>query len=136
MKQALIAAAILGCLSAQLAAQPAPEPPPIPEGAPGPDAPPPTKAERQRNNAAKLAGLFAFVRASCPEIQADEDKLTAVVQRMGVEPDELAAGDLFLRARAYTEIYGKDGEVSCKRALANFGANGTAIPGLLTRKTP
>ncbi|WP_336489151.1 hypothetical protein [Methylobacterium nigriterrae] len=122
MKRILAAAILIG-LAAPLAAQPTPD-------GPAPD----PRVERQRNNAAKLAGLVAFVDASCPGAKGDADRLRSAVSRLGVDPDELSRGDLNLRARAYTEIYQKDVEANCRRALDTFGEAGTAIPGLVVRK--
>ncbi|MDR7036795.1 hypothetical protein J2X36_001537 [Methylobacterium sp. BE186] len=118
-----IIVALLGLLAGPLAAQEAPS-------EPGP----PSKADRQRNNAAKLAGLAAFVDASCPGLKADPDKLEMAVTRLGIDPTELTQGDLHLRAKAYTEIYQKDAEASCQRAVETFGESGRAIPGLIIRK--
>ena len=117
----MILTGLFASLAAPLAAQEAPP------GAPSP-------AERQRNNAAKLAGLVAFVDASCPDLRGDPDKLRMAVTRLGVDPAELNQGDLHLRAKAYTEIYQKDAEASCKRAVETFGEAGKAIPGLIVRK--
>lgn len=116
-------ALLLAGLAAPVAAQP------------GPDEPPPdSKAERQKNNAAKLAGLVNFVKSSCPDARADDEKLKTVVQRLGIDPADLDQGDLFVRAKAYTEVYEKDVPGNCARAHQNFGETGTTIPGLIGRK--
>lgn len=131
-KPALAAMLLLTTLAAAPAcAQPAPGdgPPPAPE-----NPPPETKADRQRNSAAKLAGLLGFVNTSCPEIQSDKERFKTVVERLGVPFDDLAHGDLQLRARAYMEIYAKDVADSCARAVANFGETGTTIPGLVVKR--
>ncbi|AWN42191.1 hypothetical protein [Methylobacterium durans] len=123
MTRGIITIALFSLLGSPLAAQEAPS-------EPGP----PSQAERQRNNAAKLAGLVAFVDASCADLKSDPEKFQMAVTRLGVDPDELTRGDLQLRAKAYTEIYQKDTEASCSRAAETFGASGKAIPGLIVRK--
>lgn len=122
MKHTLAAALLLASLT-PLAAQPEID-----------ARPPDTKAERQKNNAAKLAGLVRFVKESCPEMQPDEARLKGVVTRLGVDPSDLEQGDLLLRVRAYAEIYGKDVLANCAKAAENFGEAGTVIPGLVGRK--
>src|SRR4051812_6834303 len=122
MTRLLLAALLVG-LAAPVAAQSAPD-------GPAPD----PRTERQRNNAAKLAGLVAFVDASCPGAKGDADRLRSAVSRLGVDPEELTRGDLHLRAKAYTEIYQKDVNANCRRALDTFGESGTAIPGLVIKK--
>ncbi len=130
-KQALATMLLLALLGAPALAQPAPGdgPPPAPE-----NRPPETPAERQRNNAAKLAGLLGFVNQSCPDIQSDKERFKTVVAGLGVPYDDLAHGDLQLRARAYMEIYAKDTAASCARAVTNFGETGTTIPGLIIKR--
>lgn len=119
----ILAAALLLASSAPLSAQPEID-----------ARPPDTKAERQKNNAAKLAGLVRFVKESCPEAQPDEARLKAVVTRLGIDPSDLEQGDLLLRVRAYAEIYAKDVPLNCAKAVENFGDSGTVIPGLVGRK--
>lgn len=106
-----------------------------PEKPPGP---PPTaaeaKAERQRNSAAKLAGLLAFVETHCRDLKPNTERLTSVVAGLGIAPDDLAQGDLNLRSRAYTEIYAKDIPANCARAIENFGEAGRTIPGLILKR--
>ncbi|GJE45250.1 hypothetical protein [Methylobacterium soli] len=123
MKRILLAAALTAVLVASSVAQPGPE-------GPAPD----PKTERQRNGAAKLAGLVAFVDASCPEMRGDPERLSVAVTRLGVDPVDLRQGELYLRAKAYTEIYQKDVPANCKRAVETFGEAGTAIPGLIVKK--
>ena len=102
---------------------------------PGPDGPAgDPKVERQRNGAAKLAGLVAFVDASCLDAKSDPELLSIAVARLGVDPAELARGELYLRAKAYTEIYQKDVPANCKRAVETFGKAGTTMPGLIVPK--
>lgn len=96
--------------------------------------PPDSKAERQKNNAAKLAGLVGFVRSSCPEAQANDERLKAVVIRLGIDPADLERGDLALRAKAYAEIYAKDVPANCARAIESFGETGTTMPGLIGKR--
>ena len=96
--------------------------------------PPDSRAERQKNNAAKLAGLVGFVRSSCPEAQADDERLKTIVLRLGIDPADLEQGDLALRVRAYADIYAKDVPANCGRAVENFGETGNTIPGLIRRK--
>lgn len=124
MKQIVLASLLLGTLAGPLVAQP------------GPDAPPPpdTKEERQKNNAAKLAGLLQFVSASCPESKPNYETFKTVVRSLGLEPDDLAGGELILRVKAYADVYGKDVPANCAKAVANFGETGTTIPGLVVKK--
>ena len=110
-------------LAAPAMAQPAAEP--SPEEA---------KLERQRNNAAKLAGLAGFVDLSCPDAKADRDRLKSVVTRLGIDPAELDEGDLQMRTKSYIEIYQKDVATNCARALQNFGESGTTIQGLVGKR--
>ncbi|WP_027174373.1 hypothetical protein [Methylobacterium sp. 10] len=124
MKQILIASLLLGSLTLPLTAQPAPD------AAPPPD----TKEERQKNNAAKLAGLLQFVSESCPESKPNYETFKTVVRGLGIEPDALAGGELILRVKAYADVYGKDVPANCAKAVANFGDSGTIIPGLVVRK--
>lgn len=130
-KQALAALLLLAATGFQVGAQPAPDdgPPPAPE-----NRPPETKADRQRNSAAKLAGLLSFVQNACPELKPDYERFKTVVGRLGVALDDLSQGDLLLRSRAYTEIYTKDTAASCTRAAENFGETGTTIPGLIVKR--
>lgn len=114
---------VLIALAAPALAQPAPEP--SPEEA---------KRERQKNNAAKLAGLAGFVDQSCPDSKADRDRLRSVVTRLGIDPAELDQGDLFVRTKTYVEIYQKDVAANCARAVQNFGESGTTIPGLIGKR--
>ena len=123
MKPSLIAALLAGFLATPVGAEPEID-----------VRPPDSKAERQKNNAAKLAGLVSFVRSSCPEVQVDDARLKTVVLRLGIDPADLEQGDLALRAKAYAEIYAKDIPANCARALENFGETGTAIPGLIGKK--
>ena len=124
MKQILIASLLMGSLTLPLAAQPAPDAPP----------PPDTKEERQKNTAAKLAGLLQFVSASCPESKPNYETFKTVVRGLGIEPDALAGGELILRVKAYADVYGKDVPANCAKAVANFGETGTIIPGLVVKK--
>ena len=96
--------------------------------------PPETKAERQRNSAAKLAGLLDFVKSACPDLTPDETRFKDVVASLGVTREDLSAGDLFLRARTYAEVYSKDTPANCSRAESNFGPTGTTIPGLVGKR--
>jgi len=100
-----------------------------PEG-PAPDA----KVERQRNSAAKLAGLLYFVQNACPDLQPDYNRFKEVVAGLGVPLNDLSAGDLLLRSRTYTETYTKDTPANCSKADANFGPAGTTIPGLVVKR--
>lgn len=103
-----------------------------------PSGPPPSaaevKAERQKNSAAKLAGLLAFVETYCRDLKPNTERLNSVVAGLGVAPDDLAQGDLNLRSRAYTEIYTKDISANCARAAENFGEAGRTIPGLIAKR--
>ncbi|HEX8417977.1 MAG TPA: hypothetical protein VF641_10280 [Methylobacterium sp.] len=120
MKHFLIAALLAASLTTPVGAEPEID-----------ARPPDSKAERQKNNAAKLAGLVGFVRSSCPEARADDERLKAVVLRLGVDPADLEQGDLALRAKAYAEIYAKDVPANCARAIENFGETGTTMRGLI-----
>lgn len=93
-----------------------------------------SKLERQKNNAAKLAGLAGFVDQSCPDAKADRDRLRSVVTRLGIDPAELDEGDLLMRTKTYVEIYQKDVAANCARAVQNFGETGTTIPGLIGKR--
>jgi hypothetical protein len=95
---------------------------------------PDTKVERQRNTAAKLAGLLYFVQNACPDLQPDYNHFKDVVAGLGVTLSDLSAGDLLLRSRTYTETYTKDTPANCSRAEANFGLAGTTIPGLVVKR--
>ena len=91
--------------------------------------------ERQRNSAAKLAGMITFVSYFCPELQPNFDRFRLVIGRMNVDLKDLeGTGPLVARAATYTEAYRKDTADSCRRAVENFGESGTTIPGLLARK--
>lgn len=114
---------VLIALAVPAMAQLAPEPPPEE-----------VKRERQKNNAAKLAGLAGFVDQSCPDSKADRDRLRSVVTRLGIDPAELDEGDLLMRTKTYIEIYQKDVAANCARAVQNFGKTGTTIPGLIGRR--
>ena len=114
---------VLIALVAPATAQPATEP--TPEEA---------KLERQKNNAAKLAGLAGFVDQSCPDSKADRDRLKSVVTRLGIDPAELDDGDLLMRTKTYVEIYQKDVAANCARAVQNFGESGTTIPSLIGKR--
>lgn len=106
-----------------------------PPAAAGPESPAPDpKVERQRNTAAKLAGLLLFVQNACPDLQPDYNRFKEVVAGLGVPLDDLSTGDLLLRSRAYTETYTKDTPANCSRADANFGPAGTTIPGLVVKR--
>ncbi|GJE16342.1 hypothetical protein [Methylobacterium marchantiae] len=124
MKQILLASLLLGSLTAPLAAQPAPDAPP----------PPDTKEERQKNTAAKLAGLLQFVSESCTDSKPNYETFKQVVRGLGIEPDALAGGELILRVKAYADVYSQDVPANCAKALANFGENGTTLPGLVVKK--
>ncbi|NEU12685.1 hypothetical protein G3T14_11110 [Methylobacterium sp. BTF04] len=131
-KQALAAMLLLAAMTLPVGAQSGPDggpPPPAPE-----NPPPETKADRQKNSAAKLAGLLFFVQNACPEVKPDYERFKTVVAGLGVALDDLSKGDLLLRSRAYTEIYTKDTPASCARAVANFGETGTTIPGLVVKR--
>ncbi|WP_375408979.1 hypothetical protein [uncultured Methylobacterium sp.] len=114
---------VMSALAAPAMAQPAPEP--TPEEA---------KIERQKNNAAKLAGLAGFVDQSCPDSKADRDRLRSVVTRLGIDPAALGEGDLLMRTKTYVEIYQKDVVANCARAVQSFGESGTTIPGLIGKR--
>lgn len=132
MRHPLLAAATLaGLMLGPALAQDTP--PPMPDGPPPGPAAPESPAERKKNSAAKLAGLVAFVRIHCPELRPDEARFADVVRGLGVPAEDLEAGDLQLRARAYTEIYAKDIPSSCARAAENFGETGRTIPRLFAK---
>lgn len=134
-KLALMTLLLLAAMTAPGSAQPAPQTAPNEAMPPAPENPPPeTKADRQRNSAAKLAGLLGFVKDGCPDLKPDYERFKTVVARLGVPLDDLQQGDLLLRTRAYTEIYAKDAAESCTRAVANFGEAGTTIPGLVVKR--
>ena len=114
---------VMSALAAPAMAQPTPEP--TPEEA---------KIERQKNNAAKLAGLAGFVDQSCPDSKADRDRLRSVVTRLGIDPAALDEGDLLMRTKTYVEIYQKDVAANCARAVQSFGESGTTIPGLIGKR--
>ena len=127
-KRTAIAAAqaalfVVSALAAPAMAQPAPEP-----------TPDEAKIERQKNNAAKLAGLAGFVDQSCPDSKADRDRLRSVVTRLGIDPAALDEGDLLMRTKTYVEIYQKDVAANCARAVQSFGESGTTIPGLIGKR--
>lgn len=101
---------------------------------PAGELPPEARAERQKNNAAKLAGLAGFVDLSCPEMKPDRERLKAVVTRLGIDPADLDEGDLLMRTKTYIEIYQKDVPTNCARAAENFGEAGKTLPGLIGRR--
>jgi len=125
----LFAIIVTTCASAQTAPE-APSPAVASPDSPTPDA----KAERQRNTAAKLAGLTYFVQNACPDLQPDYSRFKEVVAGLGVKLDDLSKGDLLLRSRTYTETYTKDTVANCSRAETNFGPSGTIIPGLVVKR--
>lgn len=137
MKHALIAAGLLVvALATPLAAET-----PAPDAAPGaaPGAAPaakPDPAERQRNSAAKLAGMIRFVAADCPDAQPDYDRFKAIIARMGVDIKDLEDGPLMGQSLSYSQAYHKEPAASCKKAFELFGETGTTIPQLIARKTP
>nr|WP_210329155.1 hypothetical protein [Methylorubrum zatmanii] len=104
---------------------------PAPDGA---EKAPQTAEERQKASAVKLAGLVRFVGESCKEVQPDYERFKAVVAAMGVDLDAISKGELLMRSMSYTEVYRKDVEASCRKAVELFGEKGTAIPGLVLRK--
>ena len=124
MKQIVLASLLFGSLTLPLAAQPAADAPP----------PPDTKEERQKNTAAKLAGLLQFVSNSCPESKPNYETFKTVVRGLGIEPDALAGGELLLRVKAYVDVYSQDVPANCAKAVANFGETGTTLPGLVVKK--
>jgi hypothetical protein len=128
----LAAATIAGLLIGQAVAQEA-RPPAPPEPQPGPAAPE-TPADRQKNNAAKLAGLVAFVRIHCQDLRTDDARFRGVVTGLGVPFDDLEAGDLHLRALAYADVYARDIPANCTRAAENFGETGRTIPRLFAKR--
>ncbi len=136
MKQILLGSLVLASLTAPLAAQPVPEAtPPVSAAPPAEDArPADSQAERQKNNAAKLAGLLQFVSENCPESRPNYDTFKTVVRGLGIEPDALAGGELILRVKAYADVYAKDVPANCARAVANFGEAGTTVPGLVLKR--
>lgn len=131
LTRSLTALVVVGALTGHASAQDA-SPPERPPG------PPPTaaeaKAEQQKNSAAKLAGLLAFVVASCPDVRPNTERFKAVVSGLGVAYDDLASGELRIRAQAYTEVYSKDIAANCTRATENFGPNGRTIPDLIVKR--
>ncbi|TXM72096.1 hypothetical protein FV218_14010 [Methylobacterium sp. WL69] len=130
MRRLLTAGLLVAALTAPALAQTAP-----PDAAAPEPRPPETKAERQRNSAAKLAGLLYFVQNACPDLKPDYARFKDVVASLGVTMEDLSAGDLLLRSRAYTEVYTKDTPGSCARADTNFGAAGSTIPNLVVKRT-
>ena len=145
MKQALLALGLAAPLATPIAAwaeEPKPAAPveaaPAPGPAPGasPQAQGDPRTERQRNTAAKLAGMIRFVDASCPDAQPDYDRFKKVIATMGVDIKELESGPLMATSLGYSQAYDKNKEESCKRAFENFGENGTTLPGLIAKKTP
>lgn len=117
-----MAAFVLLALSGPATAQPATE------------MQPEARLERQKNNAAKLAGLAGFVDQSCPEMKPDRERLKAVVTRLGIDPAALDEGDLLMRTQTYIAIYRKDVPGNCARAVQNFGEAGTTLPGLIGKR--
>nr|USU32826.1 hypothetical protein NG677_03775 [Methylobacterium sp. OTU13CASTA1] len=133
MKSVLTACVFAALATAPALAQTTPDAPP-PDAAAPENRPPETKAERQRNSAAKLSGLLYFVQNACPDLQPDYARFKTVISSLGVTLEDLSAGDLLLRSRTYTEVYTKDTPANCTRAEANFGPAGTTIPGLVVKR--
>lgn len=136
MKPLLIATLLALGFVSPLAAETAAPSTDVPSAAPAPEPSSDPKLERQRNSAAKLAGMVRFVDASCPEAKPDYDKFKGVIAAMGVDIKDLENGELMMRSLRYTEAYGKETADSCKRALEHFGEAGTTIPNLIVRKAP
>jgi len=128
----LAAVTLVGLMLGPVQAQgPAPGPA-MPEGAA--PAAPPTQAERQKNNAAKIAGLVGFVRVHCPDLRPNDERFRSVVAGLGVRFEALEEGDLRLRALSYMEAYAKDIPASCARAEENFGKDGRTLPDLIAKR--
>ncbi|GJE57956.1 hypothetical protein [Methylobacterium trifolii] len=100
------------------------------------DAAPPVEKtlDRSRNLAAKLAGLVGFANTSCDDVKGDPDLLKAAVQRLGVPPEDLDRGELYMVATSYIETYRKDVPANCKRALETFGASSAMVPNLIVKR--
>ena len=130
IRQIATAVILGGFLLGPACAQDTPPEGPPPGGPTGPE----TKAERQKNNAAKLAGLLAFVKTHCADLRPNDDRFRGVVTGLGVSYDDLQSGDLDLRTRAYAEIYAKDIAANCTRAAENFGPGGRTIPDLVAKR--
>lgn len=130
MRSTLTAMTLAAILAGPVRAQ-EPPPPPPPEGLP---AGPESKADRQKNNAAKLAGLVGFVRIHCADLRSDDTRFRSVLASLGVQVEDLEAGDLHLRSLAYTDIYARDIPANCERAVTNFGESGRTIPGLIAKR--
>ncbi len=126
MIRPILLGAILCGLAGPLAAQPSP----APGGAEATD----PQTEKQRNNAAKLAGMIRFVATSCQEAEPDYDRFKAAIAAMRVDIKDLESGPLMATSLGYSQAYQKEPEASCKRAFQLFGENGTAIPDLIARK--
>ena len=134
MKHALIAAGLLAGLITPLAAETA-----APEAAPGATPAPearPDPAERQRNSAAKLAGMIRFVAVDCPDAEPDYERFKAIISRMGVDIKDLENGPLMVQSLGYSQAYHKDQAAGCQKAFELFGEGGKMIPGLIARKDP
>lgn len=95
---------------------------------------PERKIEPKRALAAKLAGLVGFANASCDDVKGDPALLKDSVRRMGVEPDELEKGELYMVATSYIENYRKDAPANCKRALETFGPGSRIVPNLIVKR--
>ncbi|GEO99735.1 hypothetical protein [Methylobacterium haplocladii] len=136
MKHALTAACLAAALAVAQAGPVAAETPSTPEAAPAPEAKGDPRVERQRNGAAKVAGMIRFVAVECPDAQPDYDRFRKVIAAMGVDIKDLEQGPLMVESLGYSEAYKKDTAGSCKRAFEHFGESGTTIPGLVARKAP
>lgn len=133
----LLAAGLGVALTAPLAAAPTePAAPPPATGAPAPGPTGDPRVERQRNTAAKLAGMVRFVDASCPEAKPDYERFRSAIAGLGVDIKELENGELMIRSLRYTEAYQKEPAESCRRALQHFGEDGTTMRGLIGKKAP
>lgn len=146
MKQTLIAAGLTLGLVVPLAAQTATDtPPPAPpaeaspppaKAEPAPEAQQPSVVDRQRNGAAKLAGLVRFVDGSCPDLKPDYEVFKKVIAAMNVDIKDLENGPLMATSLGYSRAYDSTKEESCRRAVEMFGENGKAIPGVIGKRTP
>lgn len=144
MKHALTAACLaaafvatqIGPLAAETPSTPEPAPAAPPQAVPAPETKGDPRVERQRNGAAKVAGMIRFVAVGCPDAQPDYDRFKKVIAAMGVDIKDLEQGPLMVESLGYSEAYKKDTAGSCKRAFEHFGEGGTTIPGLVTRKAP
>ena len=137
MRNTMILAGLLACLSAPLAAQetsPPVAPQASPTGAPPdspPDAPP---IDKKRVMAARLSGLVGFANTSCPDVQGDPALLKAAIERLGVDPKDLDQAELAMVARSYVETYRKDVPENCKRAIDTFGPSSRIVPNLIVKR--